>query len=62
MMLLKAITIFSVLFFTVLGQEIISARPPKKYVVNLDLPEEERWVQVVQDHKEIVKDAHTMFR
>ena len=37
-------------------------RPPKKYVVNLDLPDQERWVQVAKDHKWIVKDVHTMFR
>ena len=40
----------------------LGTRPPKKYVVNLDLPEEERWTAVVNDHKDLIKIVHTMFR
>ena len=40
----------------------LETRPPKKYVVNLDEPDEFRWTMVVQDHREIVKDVHVVLR
>lgn len=36
--------------------------PPKKYVVNLDLPAEKRWQDVVLDNKEIVNDVHSVLK
>lgn len=63
MMATGASVLYSVLLCLVVGWgDTIGTRPPKTYVVNLDLPEEQRWVRVVQDHKEIVQDIHTMFR
>ena len=44
------------------GDAQSGTRPPKKYVVNLDLPEEERWTQVVLNHVEIVKDVQKVLR
>ncbi|XP_052811050.1 N-acylethanolamine-hydrolyzing acid amidase-like [Mya arenaria] len=32
--------------------------PPRKYVVNLDLPPTKRWQEVALDHKQIVPDVH----
>lgn len=34
---------------------------PALYRIDLDLPEEERWVQVAKDHKEIVPDVYNVF-
>lgn len=34
---------------------------PPLYRIDLDLPEEERWVQVAKDHKEIVPDVYNVF-
>ncbi|XP_062575232.1 N-acylethanolamine-hydrolyzing acid amidase-like [Saccostrea cucullata] len=34
---------------------------PPKYTINLDLPEEERWIKVSKDHKEIVPDVYNVF-
>lgn len=36
--------------------------PPKKYTVNLDLPPEKRWQDVVLDNKIIVKDVHEVLK
>lgn len=33
---------------------------PPLYRIDLDLPEEERWVQVAKDHKEIVPDVYSV--
>ena len=55
--------LYSVLLCLVVGwDETLGTRPPKTYVVNLDLPEEQRWVQVVNDHREILQDIQIMFR
>lgn len=34
---------------------------PPLYRIDLDLSEEERWVQVAKDHKEIVPDVYNVF-
>lgn len=55
--------LFSALSFLVVGSNVPTGiRPPKKYVVNLDLPEEQRWTQIVLDHQEVVKDVHIVLR
>ena len=36
--------------------------PPKKYVIDLDLPEEQRWNEVVTDHSEIVGSFNDIIR
>jgi len=36
--------------------------PPKKYVVNLDLPPIKRWTQVALDHKEVAADVHKVIK
>lgn len=54
---------FCAIVCAVLGSDVpLETRPPKKYVVNLDEPDEFRWTQVVQDHREIVKDVHVVLR
>lgn len=63
MMITGTAVIYSAILYLVVGRgEPVGTLPPKKYVVNLDLPDEEHWTQVATDHKEIVKDIHTMFR
>ena len=37
-------------------------QPPKKYVIDLDLPEEQRWNEVVTDHSEIVSSFNDIIR
>ena len=55
--------LFSVLHCLVVGRgAAVGTRPPKTYVVNLDLPEEQRWVHVIQDHLDLIQDVHIMFR
>ena len=39
-----------------------TTRAPKHYVLSFDVPDEQRWTQVVLDHKEIVKEFHTIFK
>ena len=63
MMITGTAVIYSAILYLVVGWgEPVGTLPPKKYVVNLDMPDEEHWTQVATDHKEIVKDIHTMFR
>ncbi|KAH3726701.1 N-acylethanolamine-hydrolyzing acid amidase-like [Dreissena polymorpha] len=40
----------------------LSLTPPPRYVINLDLPETQRWQEVVLDHKDIAKDVHKILR
>ena len=55
--------LFSAVLCLVVGQgATVGTRPPKTYVVNLDLPEEQRWVQVIQDHMDLIQDVQIMFR
>lgn len=35
---------------------------PPKYVLNLDLPEEQRWTNIVKDYKPLVHDLKTVIR
>lgn len=37
-------------------------RTPKKYSVNLDLPAEQRWIKVVKDHAENIRETILVFR
>lgn len=59
MLKLATTVIFVSIVYSVAGD---GTRPPKQYVVNLDLPEEQRWTQVVMDHTEIIKDIHIFFK
>ena len=37
-------------------------QPPKNYVIDLDLPEEQRWNEVATDHSEIVGSFNDIIR
>ncbi|KAL4233594.1 hypothetical protein ACF0H5_008275 [Mactra antiquata] len=54
--------IWVILSLVVLGSVLISAQPgtrlPKSYIVDLDLPPEQRWQKVVLDYKDMVSDVH----
>ena len=37
-------------------------RAPQKYLVNLDLPAEQRWINVAKDHARSIRETILMFR
>lgn len=54
--------LLSTLTVLVLCSGFTSGQPgtkvPKKYVVDLDLPPEQRWEKVVLDNLQIIQDVH----
>lgn len=37
-------------------------RKPPQYTINLDLPEEDRWTNVVKDYHQIVPDVYNVLK
>ena len=57
-------TLFVWIFFTCIvgGATNTRTRGPKKYVINLGLPPEQRWTRVVEDYAKDIKDVIWDFR
>ena len=58
--------LFLLLFYfgvkTYHAEHLNRLQPPKKYVIDLDLPEEQRWNEVAMDHSEIVGSFNDIIR
>ena len=56
------LTVCLLLSSAVVGNAPSGTATPKKYTVNLDLPSEKRWQEVVLDNKNLVKDVHEVLK